>query len=330
MARSDLRAESIPNDDGIFRIVDKAHNGVGLLEALSGRYLVFYTLLPSEASDKLTNAMVAKNPMLDHLWLSSQTFQSMWNHVLQVNNGSRYGKITFEHESLFEVAEDGADFEYERRASRFSMVDRISVIDAQMEPLSESYAPLASITHLRIPSSDRGGHDVYYNGKVTNRSGGFLGHRASLLDIVEMYSNLTNAVEDKLWTSGTSGNGGLELEGAVAELVFSTELPEEVFRRWMVNMFNNRRNRFRISGFATWLNDHKVHANAIDQHLWQPLVMELTPKRVVAILPEGTCGNTINRLVSNIQRFVDPKVQAYIGDVEYSSLVPSLRGITVA
>jgi hypothetical protein len=78
------------------------------------------------------------------------------------------------------------------------------------------------------------------------------------------------------------------------------------------------------------LNDHKVHANAIDQHLWQPLVMELTPKRVVAILPEGTCGNTINRLVSNIQRFVDPKVQAYIGDVEYSSLVPSLRGITVA
>ena len=329
MQRSDLACESVEGDEKLYRIVDADNNGLALLECISDRYYALYTLLPSQASDKLIRSAVAKNPWLDHLWISSQSFRALWDHVKLVNSGRRYGKVTFEHESVFEVIEsDGeleANYEDERRASRFTMVDRLDEIERQLGPLQNTYAPLASITHLRIPASGPGGHELYYDGKVTNRSNSFLDHRSALLNVVDMYGKLTAQVEESLWVSQqTELATGFELNTAVAELVFSEELSEDTFRRWMINMFNNRRNRFRISGFPRWLSDTKVQANALDQHLWQPLIMEFTTKRAVIILPRGTCGNTINRLVSNVQRFVDPKVKAFVGDVEYSSLIPEI------
>ncbi|MDN3360049.1 hypothetical protein [Actinomadura sp. DC4] len=328
MARSNLGVTPVRNDEQLYRVTDPERHGVGLIERVSDRYLAFYTLLPADKSDSLIGRAVNANPMLDHLWLSSQSFNALWRHIRNTNDGRRYGKITFEHESLYAYADDEDDlqnFEDERRASRFTMVDKLEVIEAQMGPLRDTYAPLASITHLRIPAASHGGHDLYHYGKMTNRSDSFLDHRAALLNVVDMYSRLTETVEKELWASGSSSaEEGFVLHGAVAELIFSQPLGEATFRRWVVSLFNNRRNRFRISGFPTWLSERKVHANAIDQHLWQPIILELTPERVVAVLPKGTCGNSINRLVTNIQRFVDPNVRAYIGDNDYSNLIPQI------
>ncbi|MFF0733307.1 hypothetical protein ACFYVK_16985 [Streptomyces chartreusis] len=322
--RSDLRAIPLPDDESGFQILTSAGESVALLEEVDSRYLALYTLLPSNESDKLIRDAVSGNPFLDHLWLSSQSFHALWSQVLRSNSGKRYGKITFEHESIYETPDEEVAefFPAERRTSRFTMVDKLEVMADRMSPLQQEYAPLASITQLRIPAQGRGGHDLYYDGKLTNRSSSFQGHRATLQGVVGLYRTLTRRVEEQLWVSANKPQGLADGNfGAVAEIVFSKSLPEDVFKRWVISMFNNRRNRFRITGFPTWLSDTKVHANAIDQHLWQPLVLELTVDRVVAVLPHGTCGNSVNRLVSNIQRFVDPAVTAYIGDQEYGSLV---------
>jgi hypothetical protein len=42
---------------------------------------------------------------------------------------------------------------------------------------------------------------------------------------------------------------------------------------------------------------------------------------VVAILPRGTCGNTFHRLVANIQQFVCPKLEAWIGSKPFKEIV---------
>lgn len=328
--RSNLFLEEVAGDSQLFRVMDSGRQGIALAEKFNDRYLALYTLLPSQISDGLVRRSVLMNPMLDNLWISSQTFNSLWAYVRNVNSGRRYGRITFEHESLFAIGDDAEDFEQESRASRFTMVDRLDEIDDRMRPLQHTYAPLHSIVHLRMPAAGRGGHDVYYDGKVTNRSDSFLDHRGNLKHIVDVYGQLTSNVEKRLWFSGDDAESALSTRGAVAEIVFAEELSEPTFRRWVVTLFNNRKNRFRIGGFATWLNGRKVHANAIDQHLWQPMIMELTPKRVFAVLPEGTCGNTINRLVSNIQRYVDPNVTAYIGGTNYADLLPEPGRVRVA
>ncbi|MFB7179022.1 hypothetical protein ACFCYI_15110 [Streptomyces sp. NPDC056257] len=325
-ARSGLLAKPLAKDGDAFQVSTQLNERVAILERVDARYLALYTLLPSAQSDKLIRTAVATNPFLDHLWLSSQSFLALWAKVLEGNSGRRYGKITFEHESIFEVSEEesGEFLPDERRTSRFTMVDKLEVMAQKMDPLQQEYAPLASITQMRIPAQGRGGHDLYYDGKLTNRSSSFADHRAAMHGVIGMYRTLTRSVERQLWTS--VGKDGFSLGGnfgSVAEIVFSKRLPDDLFRRWVISMFNNRRNRFRLTGYANWLSDVKVHANAIDQHLWQPLTLELTPDRVVAVLPFGTCGNSVNRLVSNIQRFIDPRVAAYIGDREYGSLIPA-------
>ncbi len=70
----------------------------------------------------------------------------------------------------------------------------------------------------------------------------------------------------------------------------------------------------------------KVHAYGVDRHVWQPIDLELTPAHVVALLPEGTCGNTIHRLITNIQRFLDPAVEAWIGDAPYDDFLKLAAG----
>ncbi|NKI41554.1 hypothetical protein [Streptomyces physcomitrii] len=326
--RSEIRIDELSGDDGVHALYAPSGERVAVLEEVDSRYLALYTLLPSVESDKLVKDAVAANPFLDHLWLSSQSFLTLWTQVLRDNNNKRYGKITFEHESIYETHEgDEEYFQDERRTSRFTMVDKLEVISQKMDPLSQEYAPLASITQLRIPAQGRGGHDLYYDGKLTNRSSSFLDHRATVRGVVDLYRALTKRVEEQLWVSASGPHGIADGNfGSIAEIVFSKTLPEDLFKRWVISLFNNRRNRFRVTGYPTWLSDRKVHANAIDQHLWQPLVLEMTPERVIAVLPHGTCGNSINRLVSNIQRFVDPKVTAYIGDQEYGALI---QGVAV-
>ena len=66
----------------------------------------------------------------------------------------------------------------------------------------------------------------------------------------------------------------------------------------------------------------------VDKHLWKPIFIELTDKHLVAIVPKETCGNTIHRLICNIQRYIDPGAKAYIGDIEYKSMVEqSSKGV---
>src|SRR5262249_47834920 len=323
LARSGLTPESGPSPT-LFRLVDETRNGIALVERLNPRFLAMYTLLPSSQSDHLAYRAVSVNPMLDHLWLSSDSFVYLWKEVVANSNSRRYGRITFEHESLYDVHDGGLepdDFPGdERRTSRFTLVDKIGVMANRVPELQESYAPLASITQLRIPAVGRGGHDLYYNGKVTNRSESFLDHRNTLLHVVDLYSTLTRAVEAKLWLSSERAEGGVEVDGAVAELIFSEPLSEATLRRWVMSIFNNRRNRFRISGFPRWLGTTKVQASAIDQHLWQPILLEFTQRRVIAVLPKGTCGNSVNRLISNVQRFVDPQVRAFSAGDDYATL----------
>jgi hypothetical protein len=68
----------------------------------------------------------------------------------------------------------------------------------------------------------------------------------------------------------------------------------------------------------------KVHVYGADRHLWQPINLELTDKGIVAILPQGTCGNTFHRLVTNIQRYVCPNIDAWIGSKPFQSLADAM------
>ena len=102
---------------------------------------------------------------------------------------------------------------------------------------------------------------------------------------------------------------------------FDQPLSREVFDQWIRSTFGRQNNRFRLWGHPIRLGPTKIHVYGLDRHLWQPLFLEITESGCVAIIPKGTCGNTVHRLITNIQRYLDPNAKAFLGDQRYESMV---------
>ncbi len=339
--------------DGLFKIRDGAtRDTVGILEQLMTRHPVIYTPEKADRMDRWVTRLVDADPQLDHLWLSGRAFEQLLETVLKITPGHRFGRIVFQYMNAFETEDDfesrspqGADSGHdetspqddddyvpERRATKFSVVDRLDVLKTKLDLMRKIYSPLHAIHQLRFPARGRGGHDFYAHGKATNRSQSFTDHRQHVQFVLRLYKKATESTEHAAWqrveTSHIANqHGGQDLLGAPVILRFSEKLTTTVFDRFIQATFRRKHNRFRLWGNPIRLGPTKVHVYALDRHLWQPLFLEITAEKIVAIIPKGTCGNTIHRLVTNVQHYLDPAVGVMVGDQSYGSLLAVNAGV---
>ena len=338
-------------DDTLYRVEDRSldSNIIGLLEVLDDRHPVLYTTLAADISKKWVRTAVDHNPWLDRLWLSSHILFELWNHVRNITPPYRYVRLGFEHDAKYEASsdleslildtgEESDDAAYdddevsgllvERRKSKVALTERLSVLEHKLESLIELYDPLHSLVQLQIPSSSRGGHMLYFDGQATNRSDSFAEHRDTVALVLRLYRSITEHAEDRLWVDTTTvGEDGLMMQGAPLTIRFNRALSEPTFDRFISLALERWTSRFRIGGYVTRRGPTKVHMAAIDRHLWQPLLLEVTNKQMLAVLPRGTCGNTIHRLVTNVQRYLDPSVDVWLGDESYQSAVSRFMAV---
>jgi len=334
-----------PLDETLFLVTDNAEGEIGFLEVLRPRIVSVYSPLRSEALNRWVRRMVMGSPELDYVWFSGLTFGVLWDLVAQLSRPNRFTRLVFRHDSIFEIdnpepeseeesepegVTEGGDDDgievVERRATSFRLVDRVGVIQEKLLTLQQIYSPLYAISQLRFPSPvGRGGHDFYDNGRVTNRCESFRDHRSHLLFVVRIYEQLLRATEQRAWYSiqdsvGVPGQFR-KIVGAPVTIRFREALPPQVFDHWIAATFERKRNKFRLWGHPLRLGPAKVHVYGVDRHLWQPLFLELTATGCTAIIPNGTCGNTVHRLVTNIQRYLDPGATAYVGEKLYTQMV---------
>ena len=320
----------------------------GFLEKYDERFFAYYTCEDSSEAKKRVAKWV-QSPDLDYAWFSSPLLQVLWDKDVSQRGDERFSKLVFRHESIFDMPEDFSKseestegdldnendlsseteeennedrFEQEWRKARFEMGDKIGKIKAALFKLQENYDPLHALHAIRVPSHRfRGGHDVYQIGQITNRTDNFEDHRNTVRYLYRIYKTILDFTEEIAWHA-ISKTETLQVGGKGVPLIvkFSEPLSESTFNRW-VQMAFQKRNRFKLWGDPIRLGPTKVHVYGADRHLWQPINLELTAKGVVAILPQGTCGNTFHRLVANIQHYVCPKIQAWIGSESFDEVV---------
>jgi hypothetical protein len=344
-----------PLDETLFKIHDGGkRKTVGLLEKLLPRYPVIYTYEETREMDPWVNNLVQSSPALDRLWLSGIAFEQLLGTVIKLCPGHRYGRLVFRHSNIFgptdtttlpppedsdDAQNDTADendeqdlaaneerYIPERRDTRFEMIDRLNVLQQKLPQMRDLYSPLHSISQLRFPARGPGGHDFFYHGKATNRSDSFADHRQHIRFVLKMYSNATEQTETTTWQGAKSerirtGSETHLVIGAPVLLKFSETLPLETFQKFITSTFRRKANKFRLWGNPIELEPAKVHVYGLDRHLWQPVFLEITDRHIVAIIPPGTCGNTVHRLVTNVQQFIDPGVEAWVGNQKYEDVI---------
>lgn len=320
----------------------------GFLEQYDERFFAYYTCEESLEAKKRVSRWV-QDPDLDYTWFSSPLLQVLWDQDVSNRGDDRFSKLVFRHESIFDMPEDfsspeesleetAADYlkeasdeneetsddrpEFERRKARFEMGDRVGRIKLALAKLQENYDPLHALYALRLPSRmGRGGHDLFQAGQITNRTDSFEDHRNTVRYLYRIYNAILDFTEKSAWRE-IARNQSLHvgLKGVPLVVKFAESLSETTFNRW-VQMAFQKRNRFKLWGDPIKLGPTKVHVYGADRHLWQPINLELTASGLVAILPQGTCGNTFHRLVTNIQHYVCPRIHAWVGADSFEDVV---------
>ena len=295
-----------------------------IIETEYPRFPVLYTALPPNEAAVRLNAFQADSSQLDRTWFSSTMYLKLWDRVRDTHPLHRFSSITFEHEQFFArqtTSREAAALPIERRKARIKVTERLNHLADSVLPWSGQYSALSSIVQMRIPAPNRGGYDVYHDGRVTNKSDSVALFREEIRDLTYFYDGATRAIEDHLWpVATTSAQQSGSTFGMPLVVTFSEPLTDDIFRRW-ISTFRRKNNRFRLWGQPISRGPQKVHIYAVDNLLWQTIDLEITPKHLIALLPQGTCGNTVHRLVTAIQRFVDPAIKVNLGNVRYEDAI---------
>ncbi len=341
LAGTSLRPERL-GDDNAFRLM-RGERHFGYAEPLGGRYLALHTYVQNTDADRAVLRLVEGSADLDALWLAGDTFQQVLRQMIAPESPQRNVIMKFEYapqfaggQTLIDWATDdderqwatspdatGLDERVDADRRVASLMERARRLDRTLPRYQEIEPVWRAVKTMRIPGVEHGGYDLYSWGKMTYRAPSFRGGRGWLRDITTAYERVTRAIEELVWLRAepAPGNAAFVLRGLPVVCQFGHPLPDATFRGFVENTFERGQSAFRFWGNPIPLGERKVHVYALDLHLWQPLYMELTPKQFVFILPEGTCGNTVHRLMTNLQRFVDPAVTMAIGDTDYATLV---------
>jgi hypothetical protein len=329
-------------DEGLYHIA-KANETLGFLERLSDRFTVLYSIDKAQKSDYFASNLIKQSPILDSLWISGKMFDAFWNKIKESHSPHRYIKMKFEFDGFFEQPNLGPigersldDHMYqdlifdERRVTSITLVEEAAELREKIEGVRKFFPAFYSIGLLRFPNRNgKGGHDFYRNGKVTNRSDSFLDHRKQLIDTIEDYRTVTEHLEEKVWLEfeefhAPDASLSWKIHGSPIVFVFKKRLRQDVFTNFVNYTFKGGKEPFRIQGNPIWIDQNRVHIYGTDLHLWQNVMLDLSREQFTVILPRGTCGNTIHRLVTNVQRFLDPAVSVFIGNNRYDDIISSI------
>jgi len=319
----------------------------GYLEQYDERFFAYYTAERAEKAIPRVKHWVVRSPKLDLTWFSADLLHSLWDRDVSHRGNDRFGKLVFRHDSVFDMPIDASKGlvsdeatsqveedtgvhaddrrEVNRRRVRSDIRDRIGPIHEVLARLQETYSPLNALYALRIPSeATRGSHDLYQDGRITNRSDSFEDHRNTVRYLYRLYKSVLEFTEQTAWFDYEEEPSGIGMrtsfKGVPLIIRFSESLSKRTFDRWISLAFR-KRNAFRLWGDPIRLGPTKVHVYGADRHLWQPINVEIAADRLVAILPKGTCGNTFHRLVTNVQRYVCPKIDVWLGGTPFQELM---------
>jgi len=332
-----------PIDQGLFRVHNLPVGMDGYLDVFTPRFLAFHTTSPSEISDSTIKRVVKNTTELDHVWLSSPIMNSIWKDIIP--NSQKYATLRFENEPLFETLyrnplfdeapdddlydnEEREDEIPEQQVARLEIKQRINQLRDVLDGENPFKYLTGNLTRIRVPApNDQGRYEYFHYGKLTNRGDEFRGFASHLRFISnQVYGNLTRSIERIIAvhaekTTLPNGANKVVMRGAPVTFAFPVPLTNRVFEGFIELTFEKGRGPFRLWGNPLKLSGPKVHVYGIDLHLWQPIYLDLTPKRFIVIIPQGTCGNTIHRLTANIKRFLSPLVNVYIGGIAYEELI---------
>jgi hypothetical protein len=266
------------------------------------RFWLFHTnSLAEEAGDLFDTLVFSPTAAFDKLWLPRQMIQEIAD--LPRNSFRGFGLY---YKDLFEPSE-----QTEKPVKWLRMgVSGSSSIDA-LEALRSKKKILSSLAYsnIRVRRGDPKEYvidELGYEGRFIARRGNSIDAYVSLIELTrQKYRSTLEAIERNSLGVKQIENRTL-MQGQAFDLCFTREIED---MNLFIDILTNSKRPFRIWGLKNKVTEDGFQVFAVDLHTGDSIDLEVSPYLIRLYLPEGSCGNTVLRLYTNLQHFFDSELK---------------------
>lgn len=291
---ADLRVEAVGDDLWALVGVEDAF----FVDTLNPRFWLLHSTASADRLRRLLRRHVLPSSLLDQAWFSSQQLQAL-------EGERRWVRSSFNSDVL-QPHESGAVVPRRWRVQvEGEKPDELLALVSQ-QPRYQAGAALTAVgSVLREPGVGSVEVAADYQGGFVASGTDFHLVAGLLWRTLDHYEAYVHALEAsyRLGTTATD-EMGMTIEGEVATIEFPHEVND--LDTLVANLFTCKE-PFRLWAVPREVRDGQWEANAVDLHVGHALRLELTSRWLRVLLDSHTCGNTLARLVANLQHRFDAR-----------------------
>ena len=271
------------------------------VDLIDTRFIVLHTLDDSTTADTFVDqALVGSSPAFDRAWYSQGFLESV-AYAAPVFEGweTRFHRYSYQKggddanrlPESFSVSETGMTALSDYETCKMAFDGKDVALDAVLLRLTSS----GSYGRARVKS----------DGKITARGNSFQCFLNLVTLVQGRYTQYVQRLEERYSLTYTQTSTGFRLKGQPFWVRFAK--PVEGLQDFLAFMFSCAR-PFRLMGSPVWVNPSFARIRAVDLHVGKTINFEATPDYMRIYLPQGSCGNSLARIVSELQRHLDSRL----------------------
>lgn len=298
---ANLGAEAIAaNDETLFSI--RRGDYVLHCDAFDERFWILHASTPAGWTDGFVDGLTRGSTFVDVAWFHSEAMESLAALGQFLGFTSEYDPRPFEAAIARDVR-PGLTLNF-RRPTGDARLDLEKLRQPGM------FLDEFGLSSIRLRFGDGGTDfalaDITHSGKFTERGPSFSAHSSLIGSAISAYDSRVRAIEHQLSLSWSRGAQSYwHLEGSSLAIEFR---PFERFDVLLDTMFNGKK-PFRLWGLPLDCGDGQFSVHAVDLHVGASLRMDISNGCIRVYLPDGSCGNTVTRLLTQIQRHIDARAR---------------------
>jgi hypothetical protein len=278
-------------DDSLWAL--KTSDDVFFIDSLNTRFWLLHTTAPASVLRTLVRRELLTDARLDTAWLPADQLDRF--------EGRRHWvKSSFISDELLPAHGEAAEptRRWRVQVEGDAPEDLLNLV--RQDPRFASAASLTAVgSSLAEPGIGEASVVADYRGAFVSKGTSFEIVAGALWRTLDRYEQYVRSLEaTHQLRAERVGELGLTIDGEVAVIDFPRPLVDVDY--FVGGLFASRE-PFRLWAVPRKVDEDEWEANAVDLHVGQTLRLEVTARWMRVLLSERTCGNTLARLVTNLQ-----------------------------
>lgn len=269
------------------------------------RFFMIHSSERSKATDLGIERLLNYIPDFDNIWLTKKLMKSTEQYTVWRGISINHNKIDVKK----------SDEESEKLNLKINNSSETKVKElVKLLSSNEQFSYTTGISHLSLlsqdyDSSDRIIDDLRYDGKFSTRGKSFNRHLWLVNKLYSEYKYLVYNIEQNYAISLDNN----KLTGLPINIEFKRE---DLTAEYIIKAIFSNKKPFKLWGSADRIDDGYYKVLAVDLHngnLGNKIYFEITKDFISIYLSKRNCGNSIARLICNIQQYLDSQIKIWGG-----------------